>query len=271
LPLHMRIVEVAYNLQSAVDDKHNLIVDYDISNTSDFSALAPMSKKAQQVLEVPEGQTLTVLADKGYYSGKQIAECHSSNIETLVSPKSKGSKSKDQRVSKDKFDYDKESDTYTCPKGKALVRQGKVYKRKDGIPFMRYVASYKECKSCPWLDICVSASCKKVKRGRILNRTIYEDDMDKNDEQVASRKNEYKRRQAIVEHPFGTIKRQWGYGHTMLKGLEKVKGEFAIILLCYNLRRVMSILGIKGLKKALNGLIIYFLGICGITCRHVAI
>jgi len=271
LPLHMSIVEVAYNLQSAVDDKHNLIVDYDITNTTDFSALAPMSKKAQAALELTEDVTLTALADKGYYSGKQIAECHNSNIETLVSPKSKGSKSKDQRVSKDKFKYDKKSDTYCCPKGNALVRQGKVYNRKDGIPFMRYVASYKECKDCPWLDICVSKGCKDLKRGRMLNRTIYEDHMDKNDAQVAARKNEYKRRQAIVEHPFGTIKRQWGYTHTMLKGLEKVKGEFAIILLCYNLRRVISILGIEELKKALNSLIICILTICGYRSRHVVI
>lgn len=269
LPLHMRIVEVAYNLQSAVDDKHNMIVDFDVTNTTDFSALAPMSKKASKALEISEDQTLTVLADKGYYSGKQIAECHNNNIETLVSPKNKGSKSKDQRVSKDKFNYDKESDSYTCPKGKVLVRQGKVYDRKDGIPFMRYVASFKECKNCPWLDICVSKGCRDLKRGRMLNRTIYEDNMDKNDEQVSARMNEYKRRQAIVEHPFGTIKRQWGYTHTMLKGIEKVKGEFAIILLCYNLRRVMSILGIEGLKEALNTLIFNFLNIYGYKSRHV--
>jgi len=252
LPLHMSIVEVAYNLQSAVDDKHKLIVDFDVTNTTDFSALAPMSLKAQKALEITKENCLTALADKGYYSGKQIAQCHNNNIDTLVSPKSKGSKSKDQRVSKNKFTYNKEDDTYCCPKGTTLVRQGKVYDRKDGIPFMRYVAPWSECKNCPWSDICVSKGCQNSKRGRMLNRTIYEDHMDKNDEQVALRRNEYKRRQAIVEHPFGTIKRQWGFNHTLLKGLNKVKGEFAIILLCYNLRRVISILGINGLKEALN-------------------
>lgn len=252
LPLHMSIVEVSYNLQSAVDDKHNLIVDFDVTNKNDFSALAPVSKKAKESLGLSKEEKLTVLADKGYYSGKQIAECHNENMETLVSPKSKGSKSKDPRVSKARFNYDKSTDSYVCPKGVTLHRQGKIYNRKDGIAFKRYVGHWTECRNCRWLDICVSEGSQKASRGRMLNRNIYEDHMDKNDREVAARKNEYKRRQAIVEHPFGTIKRQWGYNHTLLKGLKKVKGEFSLILLCYNLKRVMSILGIDGLKEALE-------------------
>ncbi len=252
LPLKMSIVEVAYNLQSVVDDKHNLIVDYEVTNKNDFSALAPLSIKAKHMLEINDDQQITVLADKGYYSGQQIATCHQHNIDTLVSPKSKGSKSKDARVTKDKFNYHKSTDSYTCPKGIRLHRQGKIYTRHDGIPFKRYVGHWTDCKTCPWVDICVSTGAQKTARGRMLNRNIYEDQMDYNDEQVKARKNEYRRRQAIVEHPFGTIKRQWGFSHTMLKGLKKVNGEFAIILLCYNLKRVMAILGQKGLKEALN-------------------
>jgi len=252
LPLKMSIVEVAYNLQSVVDDKHNLIVDYEVTNKNDFSALAPLSIKAKEMLEINDDEELTVLADKGYYSGKQIAECHKNDIDTLVSPKSKGSKSKDPRVSKNKFTYDKSADIYTCPKGITLHRQGKIYTRHDGIPFKRYVGHWTDCKSCPWVDICVSPGSQKAARGRMLNRNIYEDQMDHNDAQVSARKTEYRRRQAIVEHPFGTLKRQWGFNHTNLKGLKKVNGEFGIILLCYNLRRLMSILGKKGLMEALK-------------------
>ena len=73
----MSIVEVAYNLQSIVDDKHNLIVDYEATNKNDFSALAPLSISAKKALQLKEEDTLTVLADKGYYSGKQIAICNS--------------------------------------------------------------------------------------------------------------------------------------------------------------------------------------------------
>jgi len=252
LPLKMSIVEVAYNLQSVVDDKHNLIVDYEVTNKNDFSALAPLSIKAKQMLEIKDDEQLTVLADKGYYSGKQIAACHENNIDTLVSPKSKGSKSKDSRVSKNKFNYDQSSDSYSCPKGVILHRQGKVYTRHDGIPFKRYVGHWTDCKDCPWVDICVSPGSQKAARGRMLNRNIYEDQIVLNDAQVSARKNEYRRRQAIVEHPFGTIKRQWGFNHTNLKGLKKVNGEFGLILLCYNFRRLMTILGKKGLKEALN-------------------
>lgn len=252
LPLKMSIVEVAYNLQSTVDDKNNLVVDYEVTNKNDFRSLAPMSIKAKEVLEIQKDEQLTVLADKGYYSGEQIAKCHKNEIETLVSPKKKSSKSKDSRVTKDKFKYEKEQDIYRCPKGVVLHRQGKEYSRKDGIPFKRYVGHWVDCKKCPWKEICVSPGSQKASRGRMLNRNIYEDQMDYNDSEVSSRKNEYRRRQAIVEHPFGTIKRQWGYTHTLLKGLEKVNGEFAIILLCYNLRRVISIIGKNGLKEALN-------------------
>lgn len=258
LPLHMSIVEVAYNVQSVVDDKHNLIVDFEVTNKTDFNSLAPMCNKARERLEVSEEETITALADKGYYSAKQITECHNNNIDTLVSPKSKGSKSKDPRVSKGKFIYDIKTDSYTCPKQKKLFRQGKVYSRKDGIPFKRYVAHWTDCKECPWVDICVSEGCRKVSRGRMLNRSIYEDGLDHNDVEVAARRTEYKRRQAIVEHPFGTIKRQWGYTHTLMKGIEKVRGEFSMIMLCYNLRRVITILGVNGLKEALIKQILHF-------------
>lgn len=249
LPLKMNIVEVAYNLQSIIDDKHNLIVDFEATNKNDFSALAPLSLKAKHMLEIKDSEKLTVLADKGYYSGQQIAQCHDNHINTLVCPKSKASKAKDFRVSKDKFIYDKSTDKYTCPKGVTLKRHGKLYQRHDGIPFKRYVAPWTKCKTCPWADICVSKGSQKAARGRMLNRNIYEDQMDHNDAQVIARKNEYRRRQAIVEHPFGTIKRQWGFTHTSLKGLKKVNGEFAIILLCYNMKRLLSILGKNELKR----------------------
>ena len=269
LPLHMSIVEVAYNVQSAVDDKYNLIVDFDVTNKTDFNALAPMCRKARQRLELKENQSITALADKGYYSAKQITECHNNNVQTLVSPKSKGSKSKDPRVSKDKFQYNTESDSYTCPKKKKLVRQGKIYHRKDGIPFKRYVGHWTDCKKCPWVNICVSPGSQNASRGRMLNRSIYEDGMDINDAEVNARKSEYKRRQAIIEHPFGTIKRQWGYNFTLLKTIEKVKGEFSIIMLCYNFKRAMSILGLNGLKKALISSKNEILSLLAISMHHM--
>ena len=103
----------------------------------------------------------------------------------------------------------------------------------------------------------------------MLNRNIYEDNMDHNDAEVAARKQEYRRRQAIVEHPFGTIKRQWGFTHTNLKSLMKVNGEFGLILLCYNLKRVLSIMGAEELKKALKRRQISFMNILAIIKLQV--
>lgn len=268
LPLKMNIVEVSYNLQSAVDAKYNLIVDYQITNKSDFSALAPMSLSAKEALDLKSTDSITVLADKGYYSGEQIAKCHDHNIDTLVAPKSKTSKSKDPKVSKAKFIYEKTTDKYTCPKGINLHRQGKVYKRHDGIPFKRYVAHWTDCSKCPWVDICVSTGSQKASRGRMLNRSIYEDQMDENDKQVNLRKEEYRKRQAIVEHPFGTIKRQWGFNHTLMKTIPKVETEFSIIMLCYNLRRIMSILGLDGLKKALKVAFYHFFALSSLIVHQ---
>jgi hypothetical protein len=104
----------------------------------------------------------------------------------------------------------------------------------------------------------VSAAKKKNSQGRCIDRATCQDAIDKNNINVQARKEEYKRRQAIVEHPFGTLKRAWGYTYTLMKTIPKVETEFSIIFLCYNLKRTMSILGLEGLKLALkraNGLI----------------
>lgn len=84
LPLHMRIIQVGFNLQSAVDDKHNLIVDYQITNKNDHRALAPMALKAKEAFGLEHNQSMTVLADKGYHTGQQMQTCHDHNIDTIV-------------------------------------------------------------------------------------------------------------------------------------------------------------------------------------------
>jgi hypothetical protein len=117
------------------------------------------------------------------------------------------------------------------------------------------------CINCPYFKECVTPSQQKSSQGRTIDRCVYEPSRERNNEQIATRRSEYKKRQAIVEHPFGTIKRQlfiWfalansetGIYYTMMKTKPKVETEISIIFLCYNLRRVMSILGQEGLKKA---------------------
>ena len=253
LPLNMNMVEVGYNIQSAVDDKYNLIVDYEVTNKTDINALAPMAIKSKKALDIQDDETLTILADKGYYKGEQIHKCHEANIDTLVAPLIREDKKKAAHVRKSRFVYDQESNEYKCPNNKRLAYQA-TYKRrrggKDIGQFDRYNIKYTVCVNCPYFKECVTPSQQKSSQGRTIDRCVYEPSREKNNEQISKRRSEYKKRQAIVEHPFGTIKRQWGMYYTLMKTKPKVETEVSIIFLCYNLRRAMSILGKEGLKKA---------------------
>jgi len=253
LPLHMRIVQVGYNLQSVVDDKHNLIVDYEITNKGDHRALAPMATKAKEALGLNHHQSLTVLADKGYHTGEQMQTCHDNNIDTIVA-------------------YNKKNNTYTCPSKNVLTKKAR-YQRKDkkGKPaqkFDRYTIDYTLCQKCQYLDQCVSKGNQSRKQGRYIDKYLTDQAVQRNKENVKQNKELYKRRQAIVEHPFGTIKRQWGFNHTLMKTIPKVQTEFSIILLCYNLRRAMSILGLDRLKLALKRAF-YPILILSVTVNHI--
>lgn len=272
LPLHMNIVEVSYNVQTAVDDKHNLIVNYEVTNCKDNDALSSMAIQAREGLDLEQEDVLTVLADKGYYTGEQIETCHLNNIDTLVATKNTANSKKDIRFQKNKFYYDADSDVYVCPEGNELITNENFYSQKDKrrkSRFKRYTLKHSVCSACPYADACVGGRLK-YRQGKVIQRQEFDDALDHNDEQVVLRQNEYKRRQAIVEHPFGTIKRQWSFTHTLLKTKKKVDTEFSIIFLCYNLRRVMSILGQDGLKKALNRLFSDFFGLWSSMKHHSA-
>jgi len=259
LPLHMRIVEVSYNLQSAVDDKNNLIVDYQITNKSDHRALADMAIKSKEALQLDADQPMTVLADKGYHTGAELQRCHDHRIDTIVAVPRKSKqidKTKPPHLQKDSFIYNPAEDTYTCPVGNTLDKQA-TYKRKDrkgnlSMSFDRYTIKHSICEHCQYHKECVSAGKRKASQGRCIDRYHTDGAVQRNKQHVQNNKALYKRRQAIVEHPFGTIKRAWGFTHTLMKTIPKVETEFSIIMLCYNLRRTMSIIGLDGLKLALK-------------------
>jgi len=257
LPLHMRIVEVGYNLQSAVDDKHKLIVDYQITNKNDHRALAPMALKAKKALKLDHKDQLTVLADKGYHTGEQMQTCHNNNIDTLVAAPKKTKQtdlSKPIHLRKECFLYNYINDTYTCPNGQTLNKQAR-YKRRNrkgqlAGEFDRYTIKFSFCKNCQFMQNCVAKGNRTRSQGRYIDRYLTDGAVQKNKSNLIKNRTLYKRRQAIVEHPFGTIKRQWGYTYTLLKTIPKVQTEFSIIMLSYNLKRSISILGHDKLKKA---------------------
>jgi transposase len=253
--------EIAYNLQSAVDAKHKLIVHNEITNKVDTNALYEVASQAKQQLQVDD---INVLADTGYDTGEELNKCAEDNIITFVAPRTQNAGSKNNGFAKNKFKYDKHTDTYTCPEGKILQTNGKEYTkqrkgRKDS-PFKEYKAEYIICNNCINKEKCADKRLNR-KQGRVIERYLTADYTEANQQRIKENKDYYRQRQSIVEHPFGTIKRQWGYSYTLLKGLEKVGGEFDIICLCYNMRRSVSILGVMGLIERLKAC---FFGICRI-------
>ena len=254
LPLRRKIVEVAYAHQTAVASEHKLIVNYKTTNRSDNGALSAISIETKEILGVEE---LDVLADKGYHSGEELKKCAEGEITTYVAPRASSQRGKKHPdFTKDKFSYQAEEDVYICPAGEQLTTSGKWYEkssnaRKKTYRFKKYEGALEVCTVCPYAQQCGPFNRS---HGRYIERTEYDDHVEANRRRIANRKDYYRTRQAIVEHPFGTIKRQWGFTYMLLRSLEKVSGETALMFTCYNLRRSMSILGVEELIKRLKEL-----------------
>ena len=235
------IVEVAYNVQNGVDDKHNLIVHTQATNTNDGKALHKAATQAKENLQLQKEETVMVLADKGYHTGAELKQCQQDNMITHVAYKEQPSvKHIANEFLAESFAYDKAADTYTCPAGAVLTTLGTWHNKKGEANETSYrFKTYRTdtCKTCA-----LKSQCTKLPK-RIIQRSEYQDAVDTNDNNIKQNPHYYKRRQAICEHPFGSIKRHWGYTHTLLKGLQKVNGEMNLIMFCYNFMRTKNILG----------------------------
>lgn len=244
------IVEVAYNTQNAVDDKHNLIVHTEATNTNDGKALHHAAVQAKENLQLQKEETLMVLADKGYHTGAELKQCHDENMITHVAYKEQPSvKHIAAAFLVESFLYDKQTDSYTCPAGAVLTTLGTWHNKKGEANETSYrFKTYRTdaCKTCA-----LKHQCTKLNK-RIIQRSEYQDAVDINDNNIKQNPHYYKRRQAICEHPFGSIKRHWGYTHTLLKGLEKVNGEMNLIMFCYNFMRTKNILGFNKMLETIK-------------------
>ncbi len=211
-------VDMAYNVQSAVDAKHDLIVEYDVStNPSDQNQLGSMVKKVKRRLKL---KRFTVVADKGYYNGEDLQRVKKYKVKAIVA-KQKPSNPKEQPADfhTEHFIYDPTSDTYTCPMGKVLHPHGL---KKPG---RRKYFSKEACADCPHRNQCISGKrpYRTVTRGEYSK--IYEETDKRTQENMAI----YKRRQQIVEHPFGTIKHTMHGNHFLLRTRRKVRAEVALL------------------------------------------
>jgi transposase len=239
-------VVAGYNVQIAVDDKHKLIVASEVVNDgNDTGQLHAMAKAAKEELGVT---TLTVLADTGYYNGNELKACEEDGIVAYVPQAKRTARLEAQgRMSHEAFIYDAETDVYRCPAGQVLTPSEGRKTNTGGRIEIRYTSRKADCDACPLRARCLSAKTPT----RTVCRWEHEAVLERHRARMKAAAGRMRRRGAIVEHPFGTLKCRAGYRHFLVRGFDKVHGEWSLMALCYNLSRALTIVG-------LNDLIAYF-------------
>ena len=225
-----------YNCQIAVDDKHKLIVAVDVvQDGNDTRQLEPMMTQSRAATGSAQ---LSGLADAGYFSGEQLKSCEAQGMEVYVPiPKQACRKGKDGRFGSDDFRYDAQDDTVVCPAGQRLVRDGSDSNK--GKLYFNYRSTAAVCRECSLSGRCLA----KRESSRRVRRWEHADVIDRHRQKMRTSAQLMRRRGALVEHPFGTIKRWAGMDHFLMRGLVKCRGEFSLMTLSYNFKRVVNVLG----------------------------
>jgi transposase len=230
--------QVAYNAQIAVDAKHKLIVAFDLTNDgNDQQQLHPMAVQGKAAVAA---DTVTVVADTGYSNGEQGARCEQDGITPIVPRAETVNPKGRQYFSRDQFSYDRESDSWRCPAGETLS----LYKTSHTQKKKEYTS--KACRTCPLRPQCTKAA------QRVIVRDFYEDDREAMHQRAMADPIWMKLRREMAEHPFGTMKWLMGHPRFLVRGLKKAKAELALGVLSYNLKRVITILGVPTLLQALQ-------------------
>ena len=222
---------VGYNVQTAVDAKHHLIVAHEVANDGiDRNQLSSMAKQARTAVGT---ETLTVIADRGYFKGEQILACDEAGITAIV-PKTTTSGAKAEgRFDKADFIYDTVSNEYRCPAGQRLIWRFSGIEK--GMKMNRYWSSH--CPRCTSREKCTPSDYRRV--GRWEHQAVLDDMQIRLDRAPDS----MRIRRQTAEHPFGTIKSWMGTAHFLTRTLNRVSTEMSLHVLAYNLKRVMQILG----------------------------
>ncbi|HJR23229.1 MAG TPA: IS1182 family transposase [Dongiaceae bacterium] len=234
-----------YNVQVAVDAKHKLIVASAVVNDgNDTGQLHRMAAAAQAALGV---ETLEAVADAGYYNSEGLKRCEEDGIVAYVPPAVRGGRLKAQgRFSHDDFVYDAAADAYRCPAGAPLTPTPGL-KRNGGRLEVRYTSRKAACDGCPLRGRCLGAKAAT----RTIQRWVHEDVLERHRARMAGAGALMRRRAGLAEHPFGTLKCRAGYRHFLVRGFDKVRGEWSLMALCYNFARVLNILGFDGFLAGL--------------------
>ena len=234
---------VGYNVQIAVDAEHHLILAHEVSNVgSDRAQLASMGEKAR---EASGRASITVLADRGYYSGDEVVACEGTGVEPIVPKTETSGGALRGRFTIQDFLYDAERDRYTCPAGQHLTQAAVRSTRGPDPDFVRY-RNLAACSACPLKPRCTSDEFKQIRRWK------HDDVLDAMQARLERMQNAMTIRRRTAEHPFGTIKAWMGATHFLTKTLAKVRTEMSLNVLAYNMKRIMAIFGVGPLIKAMR-------------------
>jgi len=232
---------VGYNAQMAVDAKHKLIAAEDVTNeVTDLHQLASVALEAKANLELKQAE---VVADAGYYNAAEVSRCVEQNLTPYI-PKSDTSANTARGLyGKSQFKYDAAKDVYVCPAGAALTYRFATYELGRELKYYRATG----CKTCA-----LKNRCTRNKANRTITREENEHLMEAMAARMRAQPHKFKLRKTLAEHPFGTIKRWFGYTHFLLKGLEKVRCEWSLTTLAYNLKRVLNLVSFEKLMTAVG-------------------
>jgi transposase len=231
---------VGYNVQTAVDAEHHLIVAHEVTNAgSDRHQLYHMAQHAKEAIG---SETLKVVADRGYFTSEEILACDQDKITTyLPKPQTSGS-TKKGLFSKRDFMYKAEDDEYECPAGERLIRRFETQEK--GLTLHKYWSSH--CPNCSMKSQCTTSPYRRVTRWE------HEAVLEAAEARLDREPERMRMRRQTVEHPFGTLKAWMGYTHFQTKTLKQVRTEMSLHVLAYNFKRVLAIFGVPPLLQAIQ-------------------
>jgi hypothetical protein len=227
-------------VQTAVDDKHHLIVAHEVTNVGhDRAALATMAEQARAATEIED---LVVVADRGYFSGEEILACEQSGITAYVPKPLTSNSAAEGRFGKQDFVYEANEDEYRCPGGQRLIKRFTSIEK--GMTLHSYWSS--ACQGCVIKARCTTGTERRIRRWE------HEAVIDAMQRRLDREPEKMRARRQTAEHPFGTIKFWMGAAHFLTRTLTRVSTEMSLHVLAYNLKRAMKILGIGPLMAMMR-------------------
>jgi transposase len=235
-------VGVGYNVQIAVDAKNKMIVEQAVTNqVADMGLLKETAEPAREILDV---EKIDVVADAGYFKIEDIEACEKAGLTPHVPRPQRGPAVREGFFRKDEFRYDAEHDAYICPAGQVLATR---YESK-----LRELVKYDYTNPQACRDCALRSRCCTPKSPRKVSRLENEAVLDRMAARLKTRPEILNTRREIVEHPFGSIKQWMNQGAFLTRGLDKVRAEFSLTALVYNMRRAINILGVEEMMKAMQ-------------------